>query len=116
MSKYINVDTLNKELYHAAFESDTDMQRWDSGCWIRYKLFEDVLNKQPKLNIKSDELDLILSALEEKRIEYGKFYKDAQKMGQIPFMQRWEDKAKLCRDLIIKVYMAKKLSEEVDQD
>lgn len=27
-------------MYHEAFEVDTDMQKWDGGCWIRYKMFE----------------------------------------------------------------------------
>ena len=27
-------------MYHDAFETDSKMQRWDSGCWIRYKMFE----------------------------------------------------------------------------
>jgi hypothetical protein len=38
-------------MYHAAFESDTDMQRWDSGCWIRYKLFEQVLEETPAASL-----------------------------------------------------------------
>ena len=27
-------------MYHDAFETDSEMQRWDSGCWIRYKMLE----------------------------------------------------------------------------
>ena len=27
-------------MYHEAFETDSDMQKWESGCWIRYKMFE----------------------------------------------------------------------------
>ena len=34
-------------MYTEAFESDTNMQRWDSGCWIRYKLFEKVVDNMP---------------------------------------------------------------------
>lgn len=26
------------------------MQKWDGGCWIRYKLFENVLSKQKVVN------------------------------------------------------------------
>lgn len=36
----IDIDALNDAMYHEAFETDSDMQRWDSGCWIRYKMFE----------------------------------------------------------------------------
>ena len=32
---------LSTEMYNEAFETDTDLQRWDSGCWIRFKMFED---------------------------------------------------------------------------
>lgn len=38
--RLVDVDELSKKMYHDAFESDTDLQKWDSGCWIRYKLFE----------------------------------------------------------------------------
>ena len=38
---------LREKMYHEAFESDTDMQRWDGGCWIRYKMFENAVNDAP---------------------------------------------------------------------
>ena len=34
-------------MYHEAFEVDSDLQKWDSGCWIRYKLFENVIESLP---------------------------------------------------------------------
>lgn len=43
--RLIDADALGNRMYHEAFEKDTDMQRWDSGCWIRYKLFENVLKE-----------------------------------------------------------------------
>lgn len=36
----IDRDALNREMYHEAFETDSALQKWDSGCWIRYKMFE----------------------------------------------------------------------------
>ena len=39
----INADALEARMYHDAFETDSDMQKWDSGCWIRYKMFERAL-------------------------------------------------------------------------
>lgn len=36
-------------MYHEAFETDSDMQKWDSGCWIRYKLFENALDNMPTI-------------------------------------------------------------------
>lgn len=38
--RLIDADELRARMYHEAFETDTDMQRWESGCWIRYKMFE----------------------------------------------------------------------------
>ena len=45
-------DTISRQglkyaMYHEAFEKDSDMQKWDSGCWIRYKMFENVINNFP---------------------------------------------------------------------
>lgn len=47
MSKYIKAEDVREKMYHEAFETDTDMQKWDSGCWIRYKLFENVIESIP---------------------------------------------------------------------
>ena len=41
--RLIDADALRQRMYHEAFETDTDMQKWDSGCWIRYKLFENCI-------------------------------------------------------------------------
>lgn len=51
MSRYIDADALQNAMYHEAFETDTEMQRWDSGCWIRYKLFENILEQQPTADV-----------------------------------------------------------------
>lgn len=40
--RLIDGDELRARMYHEAFETDTDYQRWDSGCWIRYKMFEQI--------------------------------------------------------------------------
>lgn len=38
--RLIDADALRQTMYHEAFETDSPMQKWDSGCWIRYKMFE----------------------------------------------------------------------------
>ena len=43
MPRVVDADKLRERMYHEAFEKDSDLQRWDSGCWIRYKLFEQIL-------------------------------------------------------------------------
>lgn len=53
MARLIDADKLQEEMYHEvekmyyeSFETDTDMQKWDSGCWIRYKIIENIIEKQ----------------------------------------------------------------------
>lgn len=49
MSRLIDADALEARMYHDAFEVDSDMQRWDSGCWIRYKMFENAIREAPTI-------------------------------------------------------------------
>ena len=41
------IDDVRRAMYHQCFEcdNDEDMQKWDSGNWFRYKLFENVIEK-----------------------------------------------------------------------
>ena len=50
--RLIDADALINRMYHDAFETDTDMQKWDSGCWIRYKMFENAIDEQPTIEPK----------------------------------------------------------------
>lgn len=49
--RYVDYDELMSVMYHEAFENDDNfdevnpMAKWNSGLWIRYKLFENVMNK-----------------------------------------------------------------------
>lgn len=45
--KLIDAEVLNDKMYHEAFEKDSELQKWESGCWIRYKLFENCINDAP---------------------------------------------------------------------
>ena len=49
MSDLIDRQALKDAMYHKAFETDSDMQKWDSGCWIRYKLFENTIDELPSV-------------------------------------------------------------------
>ena len=51
MARYIDAEKLEREMYHEAFETDSDMQKWDSGCWIRYKMFENCIAQQPTADV-----------------------------------------------------------------
>ena len=48
--RLINAEALEKAMYHEAFEKDSDMQKWDSGCWIRYKMFENAIAAAPTVD------------------------------------------------------------------
>ena len=51
MKKYVDYDELMSAMYYEAFENDDSyneenpMAKWESGLWIRYKLFENVMGK-----------------------------------------------------------------------
>lgn len=47
--RLIDADALRQAMYHEAFETDSPMQKWDSGCWIRYKLFERMEEAAPTI-------------------------------------------------------------------
>lgn len=57
MSDYIKREELKQRMYHEAFENDASydernpMAKWDSGLWIRYKLFENVLADIPSADV-----------------------------------------------------------------
>lgn len=52
--RLIDADALRRAMYHEAFETDSPMQKWDSGCWIRYKMFESLEENAPTI-IKAEE-------------------------------------------------------------
>ena len=51
MARWIDADAFGARMYHEAFEKDSDDQRWDSGCWIRYKMFERVMRETPAADV-----------------------------------------------------------------
>ena len=50
MNDLISRQALREAMYHEAFETDSDMQKWDSGCWIRYKMFENAIESAPTID------------------------------------------------------------------
>lgn len=47
--RLIDEEALRAAMYHEAFETDTDLQRWDSGCWIRYRMFTTAIEAAPTI-------------------------------------------------------------------
>lgn len=52
MTKYIDREAFMQSMYHEAFEKDSDLQKWDGGCWIRYKLLENVMSATPPADVR----------------------------------------------------------------
>ena len=52
MDDLISRRALREAMCHEAMEVDSEEQRWDSGCWIRYKMFERVLESLPSAERK----------------------------------------------------------------
>ena len=56
--RLIDADALNDAMYHEAFENDASynesnpMAKWDSGLWIRYKMFENAIDDAPTIEPK----------------------------------------------------------------
>ena len=62
--RLIDADALGNRMYHESFEKDSDLQKWDSGCWIRYKLFEQVLREAPTIDLTHPTPSNTLGALD----------------------------------------------------
>ena len=48
--RLIDADALRRTMYEEAFEKDSEDQRWDGGCWIRYKMFEKAIESAPTID------------------------------------------------------------------
>ncbi len=46
--KTIDADALEKKINYFAFESDSSEVMWQSGCWIRHRLFKRCLDEAPE--------------------------------------------------------------------
>ena len=47
----ISREALRRRMYHDSFETDNGMQKWDSGLWIRYKIFENAIEEAPPADV-----------------------------------------------------------------
>ena len=48
--RLIDADALDAEMYHKSFEVDDGRNVWNSGLWIRYKIFEEALRDAPTVD------------------------------------------------------------------
>lgn len=47
--RLIDAEDLRRKMYRETFETDNPMMKWDSGCWIRYKMFEKAEENAPTI-------------------------------------------------------------------
>lgn len=47
MDDLISRKAMREAMYHEAMEKDSNEQKWDGSCWIRYKMFERVIESLP---------------------------------------------------------------------
>lgn len=50
MGRLIDADALDKEMYHKSFEVDDGRNVWNSGLWIRYKIYEEAVRDAPTVD------------------------------------------------------------------
>lgn len=48
--RLIDADALDKEMYHKSFEVDDGRNVWNSGLWIRYKIYEEAVRDAPTVD------------------------------------------------------------------
>lgn len=48
--RLIDADALDAEMYHKSFEVDDGRNVWNSGLWIRYKIFEEAIRDAPTVD------------------------------------------------------------------
>lgn len=50
MTRLIDADALDRAMYHKSFEVDDGRTMWNSGCWIRYRIYEEARNEAPTVD------------------------------------------------------------------
>ena len=50
MSDLVSKQDLLETMYEEVFLKDGADTKWDSGCWVRYKLFENILSYAPVID------------------------------------------------------------------
>ena len=49
---YITKSALRRALHNEVFEADSKEQRWEDGCWIRYRLIDKIISDLPSADVR----------------------------------------------------------------
>lgn len=72
--RLIDADDFMNRMYHECFVKDNpDMHKWDSGCWLRYKLLETVMRQQPTVHPEPEWISCEVRMPEEHDSIFAKF-------------------------------------------
>lgn len=75
MAKYIDADALMAKMWNVCGEEDAEIEKgrvkWDSGLWLRYKVFEETISDFPAADVRenvrgewvADELETIVCSI-----------------------------------------------------
>lgn len=88
MDDLISRQKLKDAMYQEAFEKDSNDQKWDSGCWIRYRMFERITDAQPSAERKKGRWEM-------KPDPYG-FFGEIPVCSECGCTTKMRDKTKFC--------------------
>lgn len=88
--RLVDIDALDAAMYHKSFEVDDGRQVWNSGLWIRYKIYEEASLEAPTVDAVPSQLTkediktirIHMNALKEKLCMKHR-YKEADEYQQI---------------------------------
>ena len=69
-------------------EDKSEFQKWDSGCWIRYILFEQALDEMPSADVREN----IHGEWIVKKTERRKVFYCTKKIAHCPYCGHMEDR------------------------
>lgn len=49
MTRLVDIDALDRAMYHKSFEVYDGRTMWNSGLWIRYKIYEEASREAPTI-------------------------------------------------------------------
>ena len=86
MRRLIDADALAREMYHKSFEVDDGRNVWNSGLWIRYKIFEEAIRDAPI--VEAIPVDWIEAQIEE--AGYSGYDMHAYELATM--LEEWKEK------------------------
>lgn len=94
MARYIDADALREKMFHEAFEKDSQDQKWDSGCWIRYHMFENAVDSIPTADVVERKRGKWIVIMNESNITFDEC--KCSECGVVEYFNKGWKKFKFC--------------------